>query len=70
MSTVEHRRLDEQARRLAKKVGLRARRLLGRRAASERGQGFGLFDGEGNCVAGDGYTMSVEDVIKFCNRIP
>ena len=64
------RRLDDKARREAVKVGLTALRARGRRAISATLGGFRLLDREGNCVAGDNYELSAEDVIRFCNRIP
>ena len=64
------RRLDDKARREAIKVGLTALRARGRRAKPAILGGFRLLDREGNCVAGDNYDLSAEDVIKFCNRIP
>jgi hypothetical protein len=64
------RRLDDKARREAIKVGLTALRARGRRATTALPGGFRLLDRDGNCVAGDDYDLSAEDVIKFCNRIP
>lgn len=70
--TVEElpRRLDDKARREAIKVGLVALRARGRRATTALPGGFRLLDRDGNCVAGDNYELSAEDVIKFCNCIP
>jgi hypothetical protein len=64
------RRLDDKARREAIKVGLTALRARGRRATTAIPGGFRLLDRDGNCVAGDNYELSAEDVIKFCNCIP
>jgi hypothetical protein len=64
------RRLDDKARREAIKVGLVALRARGRRATAALPGGFRLLDRDGNCVAGDNYELSAEDVIKFCNCIP
>jgi len=64
------RRLDDKARREAIKVGLVALRARGRRATTALPGGFRLLDRDGNCVAGDNYELSAEDVIKFCNCIP
>ena len=64
------RRLDDKARREALKVGLTALRARGRRAKPAVLGGFRLLDRDGNCVAGDDYDLSAEDVIRFCNRIP
>ena len=64
------RRLDDKARREAIKVGLVALRARGRRATPALPGGFRLLDRDGNCVAGDNYELSAEDVIKFCNCIP
>ncbi len=64
------RRLDDKARREAVKVGLTALRARGRRATTAIPGGFRLLDRDGNCVAGDNYELSAEDVIRFCNRIP
>jgi hypothetical protein len=64
------RRLDDKARREAIKVGLVALRARGRRATTAIPGGFRLLDRDGNCVAGDNYDLSAEDVIKFCNCIP
>lgn len=64
------RRLDDKARREAVKVGLTALRARGRRSATATPGGFRLLDRDGNCVAGDNYDLSAEDVIRFCNRIP
>jgi hypothetical protein len=68
--TDQPRRLDDKARREAIKVGLTALRARGRRATTALPGGFRLLDRDGNCVAGDDYDLSAEDVIKFCNRIP
>ncbi len=66
--------LDSKARLAAGKAGLVAQRQRGRQAArasgDPRSRGFCLLDPEGNCVAGDGYTLSAEDVIRYCERIP
>ena len=70
MSTELPRRLDDKARREAIKVGLVALRARGRRASTAVPGGFRLLDRDGNCVAGDNYELSAEDVINFCNRIP
>lgn len=70
MSTELPRRLDDKARREALKVGLTALRARGRRATSGMPSGFRLLDRDGNCIAGEGYEMSAEEVIEFCNRIP
>ncbi len=70
MSTELPRRLDDKARREAIKVGLVALRARGRRATTALPGGFRLLDRDGNCVAGDNYELTAEDVIKFCNRIP
>ena len=64
------RRLDDKARREAIKVGLTALRARGRRASTAAPGGFRLLDRDGNCVAGDNYELSAEDVINFCNCIP
>jgi len=64
------RRLDDKARREAIKVGLTALRARGRRATTAIPGGFRLLDRDGNCVAGDNYELTAEDVIKFCNCIP
>jgi hypothetical protein len=70
MSTELPRRLDDKARREAIKVGLVALRARGRRASTAVPGGFRLLDRDGNCVAGDNYELTAEDVINFCNRIP
>ena len=70
MSTELPRRLDDKARREAIKVGLVALRARGRRASTAAPGGFRLLDRDGNCVAGDNYELTAEDVINFCNRIP
>ena len=70
MSTPLPRRLDDKARREALKVGLTALRARGRRAAASLPGGFRLLDRDGNCIAGENYDLSAEQVIEFCNRIP
>jgi hypothetical protein len=69
-STERPRRLEDKARREAIKVGLTALRARGRRATAGLPGGFRLLDREGNCVAGEGYELSAEEVIEYCNRIP
>ena len=64
------RRLDDKARREALKVGLTALRARGRRAATALAGGFRLLDRDGNCVAGENFDLSAQEVIEFCNRIP
>ena len=70
MSTELPRRLDDKARREALKVGLTALRARGRRATPGMPGGFRLLDRDGNCVAGEDYQLSAQEVIEFCNRIP
>lgn len=70
MATEPPRRLDDKARREAVKIGLIALRARGRRAANGKPGGFRLLDRDGICVAGEGYELSAQDVIEFCNRIP
>ena len=68
--TDEKCRTDAKARYTAAKVGLVAARPRGRRAEVVADRGFCLLDEGGNCVAGEGYSMSAEEVIAFCERIP
>ncbi len=70
MSAEASRRLRATAIRRAAKVGLTASRRRGRRVGPETPQGFHLLDETGNCIAGEGYSMSAEEVIAFCERIP
>lgn len=63
-------RTAAKARYTAAKVGLVATRPRGRRADRVAPLGFCLLDEDGNCIAGEGYSMSADEVIAFCERIP
>jgi hypothetical protein len=62
--------LNATAIRRAAEIGLIARRRNGRRSRSAVTDGFCLFDANGDCVAGDGYSVSPDEVIPFCERVP
>ena len=64
------RRLNATAIRRAAEIGLVARRRNGRRPKWADTDGFCLFDANGDCVAGDGYSMRPDEVIAFCERVP
>jgi hypothetical protein len=65
------RRLDDAARRSAAKLGIIARRARGRKFNGvPLPNGFRLLDAEGNCIAGEDYSLSAEDVIEFCRQVP
>jgi hypothetical protein len=66
--TEEHR-MGAIARYAAAKVGLIAARPRGRRRP-DAPRGFSVFDKTGSCIAGHGYTMSAQEVIDFCERLP
>lgn len=65
------RRLDDAARRSAAKLGITARRARGRKPSEVTlSKGFRLLDPEGNCIAGEDYSLSAEDVIEYCREVP
>ena len=67
---VQQRLDDDLARRSAAKVGVIARRARGRRAREGSTKGFRLLDRDGNCIAGDDYSLTAADVVEFCRRVP
>ena len=69
-SIEESRRLGPLVRSRAAKVGLVATRLHGRQVKPGAPTGFCLLDQTGSCIAGEGYSMTADEVINFCERIP
>ena len=66
---MEHYTSEDQARRAAKRVGLRARKSRWRAGSIDNFGEFMIIDPERNwVVAGARFDFTAEDVVEFCTR--
>ena len=66
---IDYEHSEDQARRAAKRVGLRARKSRWRAHSSDNCGGFQIIDPMRNwIVAGEKFNCTADDVVEFCAR--
>jgi hypothetical protein len=66
MSTDEHIK-DLEARRTARRVGLKAHRLRGKNLGTRTG--YALLDSNGQVVNGTNFDLTADTVIELCHEL-